>query len=121
MQLNLSGRWEGDEIVIVHGIGSIYHNEEPRSHRRRAGAQQNEYKDVMATQVLAHAHEDFLRLFHSREAKLRGKPAVDALNNAQHAALRKKLESVHFIPPVWSLATQKGVADTTKRRERYVD
>ncbi|KAH7016124.1 uncharacterized protein B0I36DRAFT_336774 [Microdochium trichocladiopsis] len=73
----------------------------------------------MATQVPAHAHEDFLRLFHSREAKLRGKPAVDALNNAQHAALRKKLESVHFIPPVWSLATQKGVVDTAKRRERY--
>ncbi|KAH7009443.1 uncharacterized protein B0I36DRAFT_257829 [Microdochium trichocladiopsis] len=74
----------------------------------------------MATQVPAHAHEDFLRLFHSREAKLRGKPAVDALNNAQHAALRKKLESIHFIPPVWSLATQKGVVDTAKRWEsRY--
>ncbi|KAH7010774.1 uncharacterized protein B0I36DRAFT_340960 [Microdochium trichocladiopsis] len=69
MQLSLSGRWEGDEILIDHGIERV---------QRR------------------HGHP-----------------------SACPRARRKKLESVHFIPPVWSLATQKGVVDTAKRRERY--
>lgn len=56
----------------------------------------------MATQALTWAREDFL---HNHGAKLCEKTTPDVLSNAQHAALRKKLDTIDFVFPVWSSAT----------------
>lgn len=72
----------------------------------------------MTSHILKQAHQDFLRRFQDREAKLGETTTPDKLSNAQHATLRKKLETTDFIPPVWSPATQKGLFELSKRWEK---
>ncbi|KAH7012294.1 FluG domain-containing protein [Microdochium trichocladiopsis] len=68
----------------------------------------------------ARTHTDFVRLFQKREAEQRSK-RPDVLDASQHETLRKILDELKFIPPVWADSTQLGVYLVAKKWKNYCE